>query len=515
VYSEDFETLHGWVKLTDNAQDQNSWTDAIVSPGEFPEDAASGTRAWYTDRPDVAVEEISWVLSPCFDLSGFDRPMVSLAIKRSLDYNEDGAVLQYTIDNQATWNNVGDVNDGGINWYNSDRVIKEIDNTKTGWTGDIIPGEDDEWNEAAHGVDEVAGESQVRFRVVYGTLGDPPRTPTNDGFAFDDFSIRQRNRLSVLEYFSNANTPKCAETDSLIMGIMNQAAADVIDIQYHAAGSQADQFYQDNPVPANSRGTVYGVTGIPYAVLDGKIETYDFNPDDANVEDIRMRSLMDPDFKLSIIVSQYTPSLEFSVEIEALRNLSSSDRTLHAIVLERRISEPEYHGTNGLTVFRHVARKMLPDAAGTYLGSKAWGKGDKDEVDLIWETPFSFFETIQDSITIAVFIQDDESLEILQAATNPMYATSILDEEITPSKVLIYPNPAREHVTVYFEDLPGEDMNLSLYDLSGKMVIHDVIESWQQQFTLSLGDLEQGMYIVEIRSRDRRRVLHRDKLLHY
>jgi hypothetical protein len=258
---------------------------------------------------------------------------------------------------------------------------------------------------------------------------------------------------------------------------------------------------------------VYGVTGIPYAVLDGDIMTYGFGADYPNVKDIRKRSLIDPDFKLTITVSHYTPTLRFSVEMEALRNLESRDRTLHAIVLERRISDPEYHGSNGLTVFRHVARKMLPDAAGLNLGSQAWSKGDTKERELTWETPF--FQTIKDSITIAVFIQDDESLEILQAATNPMYATSQFEEAVPPARVLIYPNPARDIVNVYFEELPLEEMQFTLYDLSGKMVISDVIESWQQQFTVSLGDLEQGMYIVEIRSRDRRQVLHRDKLLHY
>ena len=112
-------------------------------------------------------------------------------------------------------------------------------------------------------------------------------------------------------------------------------------------------------------------------------------------------------------------------------------------------------------------------------------------------------------------MQDDESNEILQATTNPGYVTSTFDEIAPPSQVLIYPNPARDLVNIYFEESPVEEMQFTLYDLSGKLVITDVIGPWQQQFTRSLDDLEQGIYIVEIRSMDRRRVIHRDKLLHY
>ena len=82
-------------------------------------------------------------------------------------------------------------------------------------------------------------------------------------------------------------------------------------------------------------------------------------------------------------------------------------------------------------------------------------------------------------------------------------------------RVLVYPNPAGELVNLYFEEIPGEEMQFNLYDLSGKIVRTDVIDPWQQLYTRSLGGLERGLYIVEVRSRKNRRVIHRDKLFHY
>jgi len=513
-YLESFEDEgHGWTSEA-FGQSHNSWTFNEINPDEFPVDTASGTHAWYTDRPDAPTSENSWVLSPCFSFTDFNRPMVSLDIKRSLHRNRDGASLQYTVDNGLNWGNVGDVNDGGIEWYNSTSITPPVGGLNTGWTGGLSDEEDQHWYEAVHDLDEMAGKPEVRFRVAFGSLDDE-RTESNDGFAFDNFRISQRTRLSVLEYFTNANNSDCVDSDTVIMKIMNEVASDVIDIQYHARGDLPDRFFSDNQVPANSRGTVYGLTGIPYAVLDGNFVTYDFSgiKKTPNVEDIRLRSLKDPDFELTIIATQYTPKLEFSIEIKALRDLPRRERTLYAIVLQRKVDDPAYVGTNGITVFRHVARKMLPGAAGTYLGSREWSKDETESTNFPYEP--TFFSTAKDSITIVVFMQDDETGEILQAATNPQYVVSTSDDLATPSQVFVFPNPARDLVNVYFEESPTEEMQFTLYDLSGKMVITDVINPWQQQFTRTLDDVEQGMYIVEISTRDKRKVLYRDKLLTY
>jgi hypothetical protein len=524
-YLEEFEQEdHEWVKIA-NGGSYSSWTYDTVRQGEFPGTAASGSLAWYTDLPALRTLENSWVVSPCFNFEDFERPMVSLYIKRSLNRNREGAALEYTTDQGASWHIVGGVDEGGMDWYNSDLSATPIGNQpgghSTGWTGASGGSPDNHWYNAAHVLDELVGEPEVRFRIAYGSMGDS-ETGFNDGFAFDNFNIKQRSRLTVLEYFTNANDDNCEDADSLIMNLMNEVQADVIDIQYHALGSQADQFYLDNQVPANSRGATYGVAGVPYAVLDGGIYLdelgyqmrYDFNKMsgmDPNVDDIRLRSLMDPDFKLGITVLNYSPKLEFRVDVEALRDLDSRVRTLYGVVLERRVEDAQYAGSNGITVFRHAARRILPDAGGQPL-EKSWYKGESISRNFPWSTPF--ISTQQGKITIAVFMQDDETKEILQAVTNPAYVTSIFEELAPSTQVLIYPNPARELVNILFEESPEKALLFTLYDLSGKLVITDVIEPWQQHFTKSLGNIEQGLYIVEIRSQESRRVIYRDKLLH-
>ena len=70
-------------------------------------------------------------------------------------------------------------------------------------------------------------------------------------------------------------------------------------------------------------------------------------------------------------------------------------------------------------------------------------------------------------------------------------------------------------MNVSFEGVIKESMQFTLYDLAGKIVISDIIESWQQRYTRSLRDLGQGLYIVEIRTNNDKQIFYRGKLFHY
>jgi hypothetical protein len=255
------------------------------------------------------------------------------------------------------------------------------------------------------------------------------------------------------------------------------------------------------------------------AILNGGFEeglgyplNFDFSTKYPTAEDIKLRSLSEPDFKLTI-EADYTPYLQLSVDIEALQNLVQAERTLHAIVMENRITDAEYKGTNGITSFYNVARKMIPDAGTLY--DHSWTKGQVESIHLTCkEEPY--FPMVEDSLTVVVYLQDEYTDEILQAATIPEYSSvSAFDLLELPSRVLLYPNPAGELVNIFFEDVPGEVMQFTLYDLSGKMVITDLIDPWQQLYTRSLGGLERGLYIIEVRNRKNKQIIHRDKLFHY
>jgi hypothetical protein len=148
------------------------------------------------------------------------------------------------------------------------------------------------------------------------------------------------------------------------------------------------------------------------------------------------------------------------------------------------------------------------------LFNQSWIKGQVESVHLTCED--DFFPMAEDSLSMVLYLQDERTGEILQAATIPEYSTVSVPGAPAPlSLVRLYPNPAGERVHIYFEKVPETTLGLTFYDLSGKPVFTDVIHPLEQHYTRSLGGLEKGLYIVEVRSYRDRQVLYRDKLLHY
>ncbi|MDX9750517.1 MAG: PKD domain-containing protein, partial [Flavobacteriales bacterium] len=111
----------------------------------------------------------------------------------------DGLAFQYSLDQGATWTNVGQA--GGTvhclntNWYNTAYVNHlTLADPRQGWTGRVGPTQgscaggqgSNGWANATHCLDQLAGEPLVKFRFVFGA-----GTTCNsyDGVAIDDFRL--------------------------------------------------------------------------------------------------------------------------------------------------------------------------------------------------------------------------------------------------------------------------------------------------------------------------------------
>lgn len=83
--------------------------------------AANGTRAWVTNLTgNYNTNEISYLYSPCFDLSGLAQPVLSFShIFRIQDGTPtDYHWVEYSVNGGVTWIRLGTNGGGGINWYN-------------------------------------------------------------------------------------------------------------------------------------------------------------------------------------------------------------------------------------------------------------------------------------------------------------------------------------------------------------------------------------------------------------
>ncbi len=145
------------------------------------------------------LSEQSWLEGPCFDFTTLQFPMVSFKAFWECERTYDGAGFQYSLDQGATWNNVGGYNDPpecvDSNWFNTGNILNlGLATPKAGWSGRIGATSGScaggfgsgGWVTASHCLAQLAGEPSVKFRFIFGAGS----TCNNfDGFAVDDIRI--------------------------------------------------------------------------------------------------------------------------------------------------------------------------------------------------------------------------------------------------------------------------------------------------------------------------------------
>lgn len=136
--------------------------------------AASGAKAWKTNLSgNYNDNELSYLYSPCFDISGLTAPTLSFSV--ALDLEDcgvnlcDGAWVEYSVDGE-TWTKLGTAGTG-TNWYNkSNGQLWSVQNYHR-------------WHVATQALP--TGLSKLRLRFVMASDAGVSR----DGIALDDVHI--------------------------------------------------------------------------------------------------------------------------------------------------------------------------------------------------------------------------------------------------------------------------------------------------------------------------------------
>ncbi|MEO5599752.1 MAG: cytochrome b N-terminal domain-containing protein, partial [Cyclobacteriaceae bacterium] len=181
-------------------------------------------------------QDVSYVNSPCFDLSTFSRPVLSL--KHWTDTEpSDGAVLQYSIDGGENWVRLGNVA-SGLDWYNRLTISAnpgEQTDLSSGWS--FL--DQNNWAVGKHTLDGIpltpGNRSQVRFRVAFASFNN---RENRDGFAFNNFVIEERNRTILVENFTNlvnVENNNAYKKFRTINGNFN--SDELVKLQYHGASA--------------------------------------------------------------------------------------------------------------------------------------------------------------------------------------------------------------------------------------------------------------------------------------
>jgi len=234
--------------------------------------AASGAKAWKTRLSGSYNDnELSYLYSPCFDVSGLSSPTLSFSV--ALDLEDcgsslcDGAWVEYSSDG-ITWTKLGTVGTG-TNWYNkSANQLWSVQNYTY-------------WHVATQALP--TGLSRLRLRFVIASDAGVGR----DGIAVDDIHIYDNTQgiydgatmtTAVTQNVGGNNWVDFTSGGKLVASVQpNNAALGTTDVQaYVNTGSvrySNNQYYHDRNItvkPLNN--TLPDSVSVRFYFLDSEME---------------------------------------------------------------------------------------------------------------------------------------------------------------------------------------------------------------------------------------------------
>ncbi|MEL7004663.1 MAG: T9SS type A sorting domain-containing protein [Bacteroidota bacterium] len=507
----------GWIGLGTNS----SWGlgskggDVIV---QGPEPERDGDRFWVTGVDTTYNKnEESFLYSPIFDLSGLERPLIEMNTFNHFFPGSDGAVLQYAIGGTELtregrfkdWEILGEIG-SGVQWYNQNNIQNAPGDQVTellGWSA-----ADDMWRKSKHAVSIEKGDlesDEIQFRIAFKSGIPPASGATFDGFAIDNFSIGERNRIVLIENFTNtspSDTITRSESDFL-RDLLNSTgdAVEYVNINYHTDFPGPDPINSVNRAVPGARAVYYDISETPRAIIDGTISQDDLFSN-WGLNELQLRSLNSAPYNISIDPSQGANGiLDIEVQITA-DSVEGENLLVYAAILERQVTLQELteRGLNvstinsGENVFDFTLREMLPNAAGFQLST-----GDFSEDNELEPISFSWAYSLiaLDDISVVVFIQDEETREVYQAEIVDVAAvlspvTGI--DDLLNKDIAIFPNPANDRVIVSFGRSINTDASIRIYNNFGQLVSEQNIAAGTNQVEINTKDYTAGIYHVQM-----------------
>ncbi|MCF8307710.1 MAG: Omp28-related outer membrane protein, partial [Bacteroidales bacterium] len=183
---------------------------------------------------------------------------------------------------------------------------------------------------------------------------------------------------------------------------------DVAVIEYHSGDS-----YEN--AASSGRISYYGIEAFPTSIFDG-VDVLEGGSQTNSLYDSYLpmyqdRKAIPSSFTIGVIGSEENMTdFDIEVNLEKVAETDAGNIKLHAAVTESHIEESWY----GLDEVNFVERLMAPDYNGTAVD---FSENDSQTVNLSFSLED---EWVTDNCELVVFLQDDNSQEVLQAVKYPI-----------------------------------------------------------------------------------------------
>jgi len=502
-YSQNFNTGNdGWI----DGGTRSSWQlGKPAAPIINRDSSATGNgNAWVTNLTGNSnAKEQSWVISPCFDFTQTQKPVISLDIWSETLKRLDGAVLEYNttgnIENDANWNAVGQVG-LGVNWYDQTGISSKPGNQSptdgdTGWTGDASGGKYTTWKHAIFRLDNLIGQNNVLFRIAFASgLG------THEGFGFDNIFIGERSRSVLVENFTNTSAAANAKTQNQAFNAFQNASSEVVKVQYHTAFPGYDTLNKSNAGMNSARAAFYGITTAPSLRVDGNYGT------DPNwFAQLYDEEVLSPSpLKIAVTTAKVGEVVKINASITNTTNtaLPLKDTHLFVVVVEKSITTSPWLGNDGDLQFKYVAKEMLPSPAGIVLPDQLTPGQVFQAPELVWQNNNLITPNNSGIVVFVQGIGNDKQVQQAKYFDNGGVEPSIVTavEPSLTDQIRLYPNPADQSVTLHLASPVHDEAPLKMFDINGNEVYHGIMEKGQQVKTITTENLTSGVYLLQLNS---------------
>ena len=523
-YFEDFTgtDLKGWLPSQSYLRGHEaSWEHCAVK-GSFKTGTQKEGDMWLAGKPADSIDnEISWLESPCFDLSELTFPMVSMDIFESLENGRDGAALFYTLDDGETWYRVGSTQTGA-NWYNGEGIFNTPGKTmgdnegSMGWTKDTTA-----WATARHPLDTIRktslneGVGCIRFRIAYNS--NTYHNKEYEGFAVDNFLVGKRKRVILLEEFINSTFeeahPDGIKTDfDKLNAFVDAYPEEVCDIRYHIQTNYWDDPLlginkQDNNVRAGHYGAF---TWGAMWVMDGAIKSrYGNKVLNNNYQgSFEERGLVDPAFEIFNVLTELEGNkLKITATIKKVSAHLDEKYGKHASHVRFAIVQKEYKDGKG-KVHRNVMIDLLPTAPGNVVKTlEGFAVGDEVTLTETWDPEVNNIQTPGNKFRLIIFIEGHvKTKEIEQVWFTDLdglfVPTSTKGAQADGTKWRICPNPVSDKINLICPEGVNRGITWLVLSVNGQVLKNGQGPPEEKSISIPVRELPGGMYILQITGPD-------------
>lgn len=314
----------------------------------------------------------------------------------------------------------------------------------------------------------------------------------------------QAQRLVLLEEFTGENCPPCADFNPSLDLLLDANPSKIVSIKYQTnIPFGTPKLYDYNPFDVDAASFYYFNGGAPFGYIDGNAWTGPIGGFSQTIID--NRHTMPAPFSIS--VTHFFSSSHDTIFIRAIITATQAIAGLTKLRAKIAVTEKEITGFtayNGEDHFRHVMRRLLPDAGGTALQAD-WAAGDTVVIEERWRIEGGDPTPDWAQLETVVFVQNDADREVLQTGFSPAFVTTNSPPAAaTAIQLSVWPNPAVDFLTIRAEFGSPKNIRFSLMDIQGRSQVPGIrftnVSTFNQKIHVSL--LPKGVYFLKIAFND-------------